>query len=262
MAVPVMAAYEWVAIGYFAGLSLAAWAARVPWRRRLMVSATALGAAAAVAAVAAAGGTSLRAWVPHIYLVGGYWLPARLAAHSAAATGFERWLVRTDAWFRRLPAIPAPLTHVTELAYLLCYPLVPAGFLVVWLRGDDVDVVRFWVAVLVAGLACYVSLPWLVSRPPRLCEPSALPVNQIGALNAFTLRRVSHELNTFPSGHVAVSCAAAAMVGMVSPAAAFVIGAIAVVIAVGAVAGHYHYVVDVALGFVVAATAVAAGVLA
>jgi membrane-associated phospholipid phosphatase len=259
-----MAAYEWVAIGYFAGFSLAAWAARVSWRRRLTVSATALVAAAAVAAVALAADASFRAWVPHVYLVVGYWLPPLLAAHPAAATRFERWLVRTDARFRRrLPAIPAPLTHLTELAYLLCYPLIPAAFVVVWLRGDQADVVRFWVAVLVAGLACYVSLPWLVSRPPRLCEPAPHPVNQLGALNVFTLSRVSHELNTFPSGHVAVSCAAAAMVGMVSPAAAFVIGAIAVVIAVGAIAGHYHYVVDVALGFVVAAAAaaVAVGVL-
>jgi membrane-associated phospholipid phosphatase len=75
------------------------------------------------------------------------------------------------------------------------------------------------------------------------------------------LGRVSHELNTFPSGHVAVSCAAAAMVGTVSPAAALVIGVIAVVIAVGAIAGHYHYVVDVALGFAVAAVAIVVGLL-
>jgi membrane-associated phospholipid phosphatase len=258
----VMAAYEWVAIGYFAGFSLAAWAARVPWRRRLMVSAIALELAAAVAAVAAAGGASLGAWVPHLYLVAGYWLPPMLAVHPAAATRFERWLARTDARFRRrLPAIPAPLAHVTELAYLLCYPLIPAAFLVIWLQGDDVDVSRFWVAVLVAGLGCYMSLPWLVSRPPRLCDAARLPASQLRTLNASMLGRVSHELNTFPSGHVAVSCAAAVMVGTVSPAAALVIGVIAVVIAVGAVAGHYHYVIDVAFGFAVAAVAIVVGVL-
>jgi membrane-associated phospholipid phosphatase len=132
---------------------------------------------------------------------------------------------------------------------------------VVWARGDAAEVSRFWVAVLVAGYACYVSLPWLVSRPPRLCDQACRSANQVGQVNVFVLRRVSHELNTFPSGHVAVSCAAAAMLAAVSPATALIFGVITTLIAVGAVVGRYHYVTDVLFAVAVAVVAIAVGVL-
>jgi hypothetical protein len=257
-----MAPYEWVAVAYFVGLSLAAGVCQLPRQRRLATSATGLAIALGVAVVAATGSDVLRAWAPHVYLVAGYWLPAMLASRPAAATRFERWLVRVDADFTlRLPAVPAALAQVTELAYLLCYPLIPAAFTVVWARGDAADVTRFWVAVLVSGYACYASLPWLVSRPPRLREQESRCANQVGELNVFVLRRVSHELNTFPSGHVAVSCAAAAMLAAVSPATALVFGVITALIAVGAVAGRYHYVTDVVFAVAVAVVALAVGML-
>ena len=255
-----MTPYEWVAVGYFVGLSLAAGACKVPWRRRLATSAAGLAIALTVAVVAANGSVVLRAWAPHVYLVAGYWLPAMLAPRPAAATRFERWLVRFDAGFG-LRAVPTALAQVSELAYLLCYPLIPAAFTMVWARGDAADVTRFWVAVLVSGYACYASLPWLVSRPPRLREQECRSANQVGEINVFVLRRVSHELNTFPSGHVAVSCAAAAMLAAVSPATALVFGVVATLIAVGAVAGRYHYVTDVVFAVAVAVVAIAVGML-
>jgi len=255
-----MAPYEWVAVAYFVGLSLAAGVCRLPRQRRLATSATGMAIALVVAVVAATGSDVLRAWAPHIYLVAGYWLPAMLAPRPAVATRFERWLVRFDADFV-LRAVPAAPAQVTELAYLLCYPLIPAAFTVVWARGDAADVTRFWVAVLVSGYACYASLPWLVSRPPRLREQDSRSANQVGEINVFVLRRVSHELNTFPSGHVAVSCAAAAMLAAVSPAMALVFGVITMLIAVGAVTGRYHYVTDVVFAFAVAVVAIAIGML-
>ena len=121
-----MTPYEWVAVGYFVGLSLAAGACKVPWRRRLATSAAGLVIALVVAVVAATGSDVLRAWAPHVYLVAGYWLPAMLAPRPAAATRFERWLVRFDAGFG-LRAVPTALAQVSELAYLLCYPLIPAA---------------------------------------------------------------------------------------------------------------------------------------
>ena len=255
-----MAPYEWVAVAYFVGLSLAAGVCRLPRQRRLVTSATGMAIALVVAVVAATGSDVLRAWAPHMYLVAGYWLPAMLAPRPAVATRFERWLVRIDADFM-LRAAPAAPAQVTELAYLLCYPLIPAAFTVVWARGDAADVTRFWVAVLVSGYACYASLPWLVSRPPRLRDQDGRSANQVGEINVFVLRRVSHELNTFPSGHVAVSCAAAAMLAAVSPAMALVFGVITMLIAVGAVTGRYHYVTDVVFAFAVAVVAIAIGML-
>ena len=255
-----MAPYEWVAIVYFVGLSLAAGVCRLPRQRRLVTSATGMAIALVVAVVAATGSNVLRAWAPHMYLVAGYWLPAMLAPRPAVATRFERWLVRIDADFM-LRAAPAAPAQVTELAYLLCYPLIPAAFTVVWARGDAADVTRFWVAVLVSGYACYASLPWLVSRPPRLREQACPSANQVAEINVFVLRRVSHELTTFPSGHVAVSCAAAAMLAAVSPAMALVFGVMTMLIAVGAVTGRYHYVTDVVFAFAVAVVAIAIGML-
>ena len=62
------------------------------------------------------------------------------------------------------------------------------------------------------------------------------------------LDRLSHQLNTFPSGHVAVSVAAALGVSAVSLPAGIAIGASALGVGVGAITGRYHYVVDVVAG--------------
>jgi len=102
---------------------------------------------------------------------------------------------------------------------------------------------------------CYVSLPWLVSRPPRLVREHT--ARAIARLNVFVLGRVSHQLNTFPSGHVAVSLAAAAGVAQVSAVAGALVLLTALAIALGAVAGRYHYMVDVLLGVLVAGAAAA-----
>jgi membrane-associated phospholipid phosphatase len=79
----------------------------------------------------------------------------------------------------------------------------------------------------------------------------------LGAVNAAVLARVSHELNTFPSGHVAVALAAAGCVLSVSAAAGGVFTVVALAIALGAVAGRYHYLADVLLGGVMAIAALA-----
>jgi membrane-associated phospholipid phosphatase len=62
------------------------------------------------------------------------------------------------------------------------------------------------------------------------------------------LSRESHNLTTFPSGHVAVTVAAALGVAPVSPAAGLTMALVAAAISIGAITGGYHYVVDVATG--------------
>jgi hypothetical protein len=253
-----MTSFELLAVFYFAGFGVAAAAAPVSWRRRGAAMALCAGLAAAITAIGHSGLDTLRQWVPHVYLVVGYWVPALLTDSFTHATRFERWLLRSDQRCRPLlPDIPAPLVHITELAYLLCYPLVPASFIVVWGLGTAGDVDRFWVAVLAAGYACYATLPWLLSRPPRLLAEAAAS-RDLGAVNAFVLGRVSHQLNTFPSGHVAVAFAAAGAVWPVSPVAGVTVSLIAATVGMGAAAGRYHYVVDVFFGAAVAAIAVAA----
>lgn len=251
-----MTAFELLAAGYFLALGCLSPVAPVPWTRRAAVAGLSLACAAAVAAVAASAGDVARAWAPHLYLIAGYWVPGLLARPLTGATEFEAWLSNLDRRVRpRLPGVPPALTHLTELAYLLCYPLVPASFLVVWAAGTAADVTRFWLAILVAGYACYGTIPWLLSRPPRLIGATE-PAQPVALLNARVLGRVSHQLNTFPSGHVAVALAAAGVLWPVSPPAAAVVGCTAAVVATGAAAGRYHYVTDVWVGAAVGVAAV------
>jgi PAP2 superfamily len=205
-----------------------------------------------------------RAWMPHAYLVLGYWIPA--AFTPGINPTFEAWLADTD---RRLGDwTPGPhrwrARHLLEVAYLLCYPSIPAAFAVVFIAGDRDDITRFWMAVLLAGYACYGSLPWTAARPPRLI--SAPEPIFFARMNAQVLRRVSHNMNTFPSGHVAVTLAAALVVCSVSMVWGVGFLAIATAVAVAAYRGRYHFLVDVLVGagvgviaFLTAAVGPAAG---
>lgn len=243
-----MFAFEMLALAYFVALTLAAAVdsrARGPrtWRFLLRSAAVVL----LIYVSSQRGANDLRSWLGHAYLVFGYWLPALLAGPPSSP--FESWLRRSDERWRRWAfTLPRWSRSLLEVSYLLCYPLVPAAFTVVWLRGSQQDIDRFWTAVLVAGFACYGSLPWLVSRPPRSLALGAAPPESIRRVNIALLNRLSHGLNTFPSGHVAVSIAAALMLLDVSLVAAVVFGLVAAAIAAGAVIGRYHYAIDVLLG--------------
>ena len=250
-----MAAFEWLVVTYFSALTVAAWFAPVPHTQRLHATGLGLGVSVLALSVALAAGPAVRAWVPHVYLVAGYWMPALLVP-TGGGRRFEDWLQQSDeGWRRRLPGVPALLGPIVELAYLLCYPLVPLSFAVIWLNGNSGDAERFWLAVLLAGFSCYVTLPWLVSRPPRALLISAPARGTLAVMNTLVLGRVSHQFNTFPSGHVGVTAAAAAAVATVSAPAGVLLGLAVVAISVGAAAGRYHYVVDVVLGLAVAAVA-------
>lgn len=244
-----MHAFEQIVVAYALALGLVAIA-----RRAWLAALAALLLTAVVSFVAWAGAESLRILAPNLYLACGYWIPALLVRRPSGASRFERWLMESDDYWRpRLPGVPASVAHLSELAYLACYPLVPLAMWIVWQWGDGGDVTRYWTTILLAGYGCYVSLPWLVSRPPR---PSVTGRSPLGRINSLVLSRVSHSWTTFPSGHVAVACAAAMAVARVSPAAGAAIGIMAVGVAVGAAAGRYHYVIDVVAGIAVALVAV------
>jgi membrane-associated phospholipid phosphatase len=253
-----MYAYELLAIAYFSALLAMTVASDSTSRRSaLAASAAAIGLVILAARLAPPG---LREWAPQLDLLLGYWIPGLMVAAArdgaAGVTPFERWLRGTDEKIRpRLPALPDRLGALTELAYLLCTPLVPISFAVVWWLGGSADVSRFWLSVLGAGYPCYGSLPWLLSRPPRSHMAEAVEGRTVRAANVFVLSRLSHEWNTFPSGHVAVSFAAAFSAARLSPEAGAVVGFVAAGVAVGAVVGRYHYVVDVIAGIFIAAVA-------
>jgi membrane-associated phospholipid phosphatase len=241
-----MTPFEWLAVAYFVVLLVAAPRAPRPRRGALIV----FGAIALVIVARFALPGAARVWLPHAYLVLGYWIPAALVPETPNRR-FQSWLIRTDVT-RSWRVRSTTARHVLELAYLCCYPLVPAAFALVFASGSAAEITSFWLGVLGAGYACYVTLPWARAVPPRLlgAEPTAAS-HPIATLNAAVLGRVSHRLVTFPSGHVAVSAAAALSVARVWPEAGAGFGVMAVLIAVAAVAGRYHYGLDVMLGAIV-----------
>jgi membrane-associated phospholipid phosphatase len=108
--------------------------------------------------------------------------------------------------------------------------------------------------VFAAELACYATLPWLPSRPPRVLDAPAEPAMP-GALRALNLGLLAHgsvQANTIPSGHAAGAVAVALSVYSTSPAAGLVFLMAAAGITVATVLGRYHYAVDSILGVIVA----------
>jgi hypothetical protein len=249
--------FEWLTLAYLSGITAASWRLRSPQRLRAAGYAALVMALVIVACFTAP--WAVRAWLPHAYLVVGYWLPALLTPVPMSDV-FQRRLAAADARLRLClrsaperqassPNIDRAVRGWFEMAYLLCYPIVPVSFSIVWLTGTSEDVVRFWLAVLAAGFGCYGTLPWTAASPPRLLS---VPDHRgLAAINVHVLRQFSHGFNTFPSGHVAVAVAASLAVISVSAAAGATVGLMAASIAVAAAVGRYHYVVDVILGLLV-----------
>lgn len=200
--------------------------------------------------------------MPLVYLLVGYWLPALIVREPNVR--FEERLLDIDrrlfgpdglASFER--SAPRLLVEYLELAYLLCYAVVPAGYVCLVLAGRGADAIdRFWWIVLLAAFLCYGVLPWIPTRAPRAIEPArGAGRSSIRQLNIAVLNRASVQWNTFPSGHTAASVATALAVAGEIPLAGVVLGAVAVSIAAGSVVGRYHYAADALAGAAVAMVA-------
>jgi hypothetical protein len=241
-----------VAAGYFAYLAVLALFARISLLRRAKVMLVSIAAAAAI----------VLAGMPHVmplvYLLLGYWLPASLV--TTPNRQYERWLLELDhrlfgaggltAFENRAPRA---LIEYLELAYLMCYAVVPAGFAWLVLSGFEDEAERFWSIVLLAAFLCYGLLPWIPTRAPRAVEDGrATWRSRVRQLNLFVLGRASVQWNTFPSGHTAASVATAFAVGSVAPWVGVAFGLVAVSIAAGSVVGRYHYAADAIAGALVA----------
>jgi membrane-associated phospholipid phosphatase len=250
-----------VTAGYFAYLAVLALFSRactvhrprgVPAGRKAKVMLVSTGAAIAIAVF------GMPHVMPLVYLLVGYWLPALLVRDPNRQ--LERWLLDFDnrlfgtggleQFEKRAPRV---MVEYLELAYLLCYAVVPAGFAWLVLAGFADQAGRFWSNVLLAAVVCYGLLPWRPTRAPRALERDRGGWRSaVRRLNLAVLGRASVQWNTFPSGHTAASLATALAVGSVVPVAGVVFGIVALSIAAGSVAGRYHYAADAIAGALVA----------
>jgi hypothetical protein len=193
--------------------------------------------------------------MPLVYLLLGYWLPALIVDRPNRR--FEEWLLDVDRrWFGREGLArfeqnaPRVIIEYLELAYLLCYAVVPAGYVCLLLIGADGEAIdRFWTVVLSAAFICYGLLPWLPTRAPRALEAVTGPRrSSVRKLNLAVLDRASVQWNTFPSGHTAASVATALAVAVHMPVVGVILGIVAMSIAIGSVVGRYHYAADAVYG--------------
>jgi hypothetical protein len=256
-----MALWGFIAGGY--GIFLMLTAVSLPTAPRRAVAAS---GSAAYACVALGSATWPNFWVqllvPGGLLLTGYWLSGLL--FGAPQPWFERWLDATDRRTfatlhlnRWLHAAPKWALELLEAAYAAVYIVVGAGAIICATVGVEA-VSRYWSIVLAAELACYAPLAFLRSRPPRSIETPGVVARRapvLRRLNVAILDRASVQANTVPSGHVAGAVAAALAVMAVSATAGWILLVMALLIAVSAVVGRYHYAVDCVLGALVAVSA-------
>ena len=244
-------------------MAVMAWLMPLSHDRRIRASAIgAAGSAACVLALLSAAvlpekaGVVFRDWLP---------VPLILAAYHQAGQLFTKPWHRLQSMLWSLdqkllgPLAEGPgavkwnpfLSAYFEIAYVVCYPLIPAALGALYLLNLENHADEFWTVVLPPTYLCYALVPILPSLPPRLlhAEPG-LSILRGGArdLNLWILGHWSIQANTFPSAHVA-ACIAASLVLLrwnLPVGACFLW--IALSIAAAVVVRRYHYLADAVLG--------------
>jgi len=263
---------EWITLLTFLFFVALAFLRPLDWRRRSRVLALgALGiglifivnvAARFISPIAE---SVLRDWLPGALILMPYWQAGQFFTRPNAR--LQALLERLDRrWFdplRRAPRNPTLrglLAAYFELAYALCYPLLPCALGALYLLDLRIYVDEFWTAVLPPTFFCQAMIPFLATLPPRMRESEGEPSRdslRLRALNLSILRRASIQANVFPSAHVAASLAASLELLRLEPLVGLLFLWVSISIAVGAVARRYHYALDVILGAAVATAAFA-----
>ncbi len=202
---------------------------------------------------------SARDWAPAVSILISYY--ASGALFIGPSERFEQWLTRADSHLplmSRLTRMPPPLEAVFEALYAGTFLVVPAGFAGLVASGFRAQADHYWTMVSVSEYVAFGLLPWLPSRPPwRVEDLDPHASRGMRKAGLVWVRRTSHGANTFPSGHTAGSLTVAFAVMPFAPLAGTALLAVAVGIAIGCVAGRYHYAVDVLAGVALALAVVA-----
>jgi membrane-associated phospholipid phosphatase len=262
-----MRAAEWINLGYFSFLIVLAWQRRLTRNRRTKVAA--LGIAAIILVLSAQYFhqilnplllSVIRDWLPAPLFLVAYWTAGQF--FTTPNEELQDRLIQFDrkvlGRLKKYQADAGPFGAIAvyfELAYLLCYPLVPFGIGVLYIAHIRNSADEFWRIVLPSAYLCFAALPFAQTVPPRMLTAGGeaiLPPTKVRKLNIWILDYGSIQANTFPSGHVATSFSISLVLLHLLPPAGLVFLWISVSIAIGAVLGRYHYAADALAGAAVA----------
>ena len=252
-----MRSSEWIALLYFLYLATVCWLRPVPQARRALITGVSLALLAVIWAVARNAPPFARDWAPFLYVSVAYYLTGYL--FIAPSPALEAWLLKWDhRWLddptTRFARWPWWLVAWLDVIYMLCAPLLPGGFAILALTGHSSQANRYWTMVLAADMGAFAPLSVFQTRPPWQIErPAVLAASRVHQLASYVVKNATTGVNTFPSGHVAVTLAVAFGVMAALPIAGVVFLVCALSIAVACIVGRYHYVVDVIAGAVLAA---------
>jgi membrane-associated phospholipid phosphatase len=213
---------------------------------------------------------TLRDWLPVVLMLVPYWQTGQF--FRGPNPKVQRWLLRIDLrWIGRTAARSGTartrLGLALEIAYVFCYPFVPLGLAALYIGGRRTHADFFWLVVLIATYLCYAITPFFPAMPPRdgtksapgvltpatgAIDLSAGPQNHGRRFNRWIQEWGSIHAISFPSAHVASTLAVSLVLLRWMPVTGPCFLAGAVLIAVAAVAGRYHYLLDVLLGAAVA----------
>ena len=251
--------WYWIALAYAAYLTLVSFVRPEFTRARLpsLVGVLALGVLSLAPALdprGAVGGVIL----PSLILLAGYKVSGLFFVRvdfpiEEGLLALDQRILGRSGILDRFRRAPRWLSEGLELTYLLVYPALPAGAVILAVGGQPRDVDQYWSMVLLAGFLAYGALPWIQTRPPMLLETQpATRQGPIRRLNQFLAAHASIRANTIPSGHAAAAFAAAFAIGAVLPVAGAVFLVLAASLTIASVLGRYHYTLDSALGVFVA----------
>jgi hypothetical protein len=167
-----IAPWGWIAVVYGVVLAVAGLTApRVPRRGRLLAGCLGY-VLAALTAGSFAEALSVQVGAPGALLLAGYWLSGPFFRDPQPR--LEQRLLALDRRIFALlgldpaaPGVPRPLLNGLEAVYAGVYVVVGLAALFVAFEGTAA-VSRYWTLALGAGLCCYVTLPWVRARAPRV----------------------------------------------------------------------------------------------
>jgi len=248
-----MLVHEWLALGFFAHLAVAAVVLRLPRRRRAVAGLGAIAMAAAVVVVARLQLPMVRSWAPVAYMLVGYYLAGQ--TFFRPMPHIEEWLIGIDRTVlgdhrARFAAWPRTAVALLDAAYIGCFLLVPAGLALLLWAGRAELTEQYWTIVLGAELGAFATLPYLQTRPPWVIE--RLADSQGPRASVLFMKHATTGANTLPSGHAAGSLAVALAVADALPEAGSILIALALAIAVATIVTRAHFVVDVVTGVALA----------